>query len=235
MAFFKAARQGVKDVTLPTDRFIVDFKRDPEAISRVLLSNGTVHAYVLPSSVSTWPSFRETKQEEEPNLHIFFQRMGPSSIGRFEETVKLLCEDETVVVTGLSGTGKSTEVNAMLMLFLRHLGTEGWPNKVAYRYDDEISIFSFDEKGNPSVTCMPCKTLDVAKDVSKMLLREWQSAENNRSSKPVRPVLFLEVGEDEKNPQSALPTLVYLSNRLVKETTKTWSKEYANYFLFDPP
>jgi hypothetical protein len=42
----------------------------------------------------------------------------------------------------LSGIGKSSEVNGLLLEFLPHLGEEGWPKEVWYRYDDKMLKYS---------------------------------------------------------------------------------------------
>ena len=67
-----------------------------------------------------------------------------------------------------------------------------------------------------------------------MLDYEWE-ANNDSRSVSTKPVLFLEMEEDEIDPKSYIPTLLYLSNRDVYDSTKTMCKSGANYMLFDPP
>jgi ABC-type transport system involved in cytochrome bd biosynthesis fused ATPase/permease subunit len=118
------------------------FQRHKSHISKIVSEDTRLEAYILPTSISRWPSFRATKQYKAACCEIYFKRVADSNGPRFDETVRLLKGREKVVSVGLSGIGKSTEVNGLLMQFLFHIGKPGWPGEVWYRCNDEMLKFS---------------------------------------------------------------------------------------------
>ena len=84
----------------------------------------------------------ENGQETASDTNLFFQRVNQTHALRFAATIDLLRKGDKVVSTGLSGVGKSTELNAYLMVFLSNIGKEGWPKEVWYRYEFKMLIFS---------------------------------------------------------------------------------------------
>lgn len=183
-----------------------------------------VKMFVLPNGLK-WPSFYASKQKKATAKHLFFQRVSQTHKLRFDATVDLLRRGEQIVSTGVAGIGKSAELNAFLMEFLKHVGEPGWPPEVWYRFDDVMMKFSL-KKGVPSV--------DIIHDASlKMVARETLKFRDELTEK--LPVLLLDLGEVESNPRSYIPTLIQLSNRDVYEVTKDLHKGRATYMLVNPP
>jgi hypothetical protein len=94
-----------------------------------------VSLFLLPDNKMRWPTFFSPKQLTEACQHMFFQRVSPVNKFRMEKTVNLLRGGKKVICTGLAGIGKSTEMNAYLMGFIKHLGETGWPPEVWYRVE----------------------------------------------------------------------------------------------------
>ena len=176
---------------------------------------------MLPHSMEMWPTFFASKQKKAESREIYFMRIADSNGPRFEETVMLLRDGNDVISTGLSGIGKSTEVNGLLMVFLSHLGESDWPKEVWYRVNKSLLMFCLVE-GVPVVESLDAKTKDDVLVISE----KFQAR---------RPVLLMELMEDEVNPSSAVPTYIPLSNREVFAVTKEMQKADAKYLLVDPP
>ena len=218
LLFFKSCR---------SKQFHDSLVRHDTKISKISCDGGRIEAYLLPKNISKWPSFYATKQESEKCSHIFFKRIADSHGYRFDETIRLLRDKKDVISTGLSGIGKSTEINGFLMKFLSHIGEKGWPKEVWYRYDNVMVKYSLSIFGFPQVHKVDASTvLDVFKytvpyaDITRI---------------EDIPVLFLELWEGEVDPKSSIPTYIALSNRNVETITKEMGKAQANYMLVDPP
>jgi hypothetical protein len=156
--FFKACREPIHPSVLK------NFKRHESKISRIALNNSRIETFILPNNISQWPSFVADKQKIELCPEIYFKRIADSNLPRFNATVELLKNGKDVVSTGLSGIGKSTEVNGLLMEFLANVGKVDWPMEVWYRCDGVMTIFSL-ESGVPCVREVAAKTLA---DVSEL-------------------------------------------------------------------
>lgn len=193
----------------------------------VELQNSDVHLnmYLLPANISEWPSFYSSKQEEATNRNLFFHRVSQTHSLRFNATVDLLRAGKKVVATGVAGIGKSTELNAYLMVFLANVGKEGWPSEIWYRFDKKLLKFSLCDN-IPCVDEVEFVTLDTL---------EIMTGKYRKYSIGTRPVLFLELTESEVNPLSYIPTLVQPSNRDVYGMTKEFHKAGARYMLINPP
>jgi hypothetical protein len=156
--FFKACQEPIHPSVLK------NFKRHESKISRIALNNGRIETFILPNNISQWPSFVADKQKSELCPEIYFKRIADSNLPRFNATVELLKNGKDVVSTGLSGIGKSTEVNGLLMEFLSNVGKVDWPKEIWYRCDGRMTIFSL-ESGAPCARKVAAKTL---KDVSEL-------------------------------------------------------------------
>ncbi len=202
------------------------YLRHDTRISKVVLEGGRVEAYILPKTISYWPSFFAGKQKFELCREIYFNRIADSNKYRLDETIRLLRQRMDVVSIGLPGIGKSTEINKLLMEFLSHLGDEGWPMEVWYRYDYTMFQYYLNA-GEPDVRVVEASTLA---DVSR-LTSEFAGV----SDISKLPVLLLEMKEHEVGPMSKIPTYIPLSNREANEKTKDLYKAGARYLLVDPP
>ena len=77
--------------------------------------------------------------------NFYFCRMTPVDIRRREVTLRLLRKErESPIWIGAEGIGKSADMNYILMELLTHIGEEGWPSIVAFRFDYKIAEFKFD-------------------------------------------------------------------------------------------
>ena len=175
--------------------------------------------YILPSNIQRWPSFYAMKQRDAKSCQLYFKRINDTNLPRFDETIKLLNKGRQVVSTGLSGIGKSTEINGLLIEFLKNMGTNGWPKEIWYRFDFNMIKFSLNN-GNPHVFIISNVTL-------KSLLRLTLCIKDT--------VLLLELNENEINPLSYIPTYIPLSNRKVYDVTKQIFKANGSYMVVDPP
>jgi hypothetical protein len=123
---------------------------DTDHILKVVSGDKLVEMYILPKALECWPSFYATNQRNAADKLLFFHRVSGTHKIRFDATVQFLREEDQVVCTGLAGVGKSTELNAYLMEFLRHIGDEGWPPEVWYRYNTTLLKYAV-ENGVPRV------------------------------------------------------------------------------------
>ena len=193
---------------------------------KAVLEGGRVEAFVLPKTINKWPSFYALKQETASSSEVYFKRVADSNGPRFNETVRLLLEGRKVISTGLSGIGKSTEINGLLMVFLRHLGEVDWPKEVWYRVDKFMFKF-FLVDGVPTVAQL--------QDVTLASVEKFSSQFRATTRVEDRPVLLLELKEKEIDPSSYIPTYIPLSNRNVYSATKEIQKAGCQYLLVDPP
>ena len=180
--------------------------------------------YALPVHMN-WPTFYASKQTKATDKHLFFQQMSSTHSKRFNAIVDHLRNGKKVVSTGLAGIGKSTELNAYLMKFLANIGNPNWPPEVWYRFDSNLLQFYLNGD-EPKV-----------KYLRKVLLDDLLIFTEDYRSEPLekRPVLFLELAEDEVNPRSHIATLLQPSNRDVYTLTKEFEKSEAIYMLINPP
>jgi hypothetical protein len=197
----------------------------PKNIIEVSSEDKLVKMYVLPKSIDKWPSFYCGKQYNAANKHLFFHRVSDTHRLRFEAIVNLLRNGEQMVSTGVSGIGKSAELNAYLMVLLKHMGEEGWPKEVWYRFNVGLLQYKLSD-GVPTVT--------VLEDIG---LKDLRILASDYSLTPIkdRPVAIVELSEDETNPCPEIPILLQPSNRDIFELTKELCKANATYFLVNPP
>ena len=220
MLFFKACREPCNEMA------VENFKRHDTLITKTIILTGRVEAYVLPKTVKKWPTFVVSKQESAGCPEIYFKRIGDTNGPRYEETVNLLLKGEQVISTGLSGVGKSAEVSGLLMDFLRHMGEKGWPKEVWFYRDKKMLVYSI-VNGNPHVAIKKQMNLDkVAARTDDFSFKEKIDE---------KPVLIMELNENENHPRSHIPTYIPLSNREVYDTTKEIKKAGGRYMLVDPP
>jgi hypothetical protein len=144
--FFKACRTPVCESVLE------NFHRHETKISKIVINENRVEAYILPKNIPSWPSFQATKQENACCSEIYFKRFADSNLPRFNKNVELLRKRDKVISTGFAGIGKSMEVNGLLMEFLSHIGEEGWPKEVWYRYD--LRMIQFYLKSGTRAPCV---------------------------------------------------------------------------------
>lgn len=223
MLFFEACR---RPHVVVTERNIHEMAQQyPNRILVLQNPDVYINMHVLPASISEWPSFYPSKQDDVTDRNLFFHRVSQTHSLRFNATADLLRAGKKVVATGVAGIGKSTEFNAYLMLFLSNIGKEGWPIEVWYRYDNSLLKFSL-RNHRPCVDAVEFVTLSVILNMT-LHIREFAIG--------TRPVLFLELTEDEVNPRSHIPTLVQPSNGDVYDITKEFQKSGARYMLINPP
>ena len=183
------------------------------------MGESILNAYILPNN-QKWPSFYCGKQRRASCNSIYFQRVDTVNITRFNETVRLLKDDNYVITIGCSGIGKSTELNSLLMVFLKHIGEDGWPTSVMFRYDINIIHFKI-ENSQPVVLYVDCPSMV---DVQRYTFQYPKA------------VIIIELKEGEADePQSRCARHTYLSCRNSFSTTnETYKSEAGYYFLMQP-
>lgn len=224
LLFFEACRRPLQSIT--ESNFHEMARRFPDNILQMKSSDQLLDMYILPANIPMWPSFYCSKQERADDRNIFFHRVSSTHSLRFHATIDLLRSGEKVVATGVAGIGKSTELNAYMMTFLANIGTDGWPTEVWYRF--ETTLLKFNMLDN--IKCH----VEFEESVTLSNLRDRTLKYRNT---PIlgRPILFLELDEDEVNPRSYVPTLLHPSNRDVYKLTKEFYKSEAMYMLINPP
>ena len=113
---------------LPNDTF-TNFRHDTK-ISQidyydVYTKEKVIETYILPKSISRFPSFFSHKQKGVTCPEIFFRRISPADKKRVDYTFEKLLEGISIITIGLPGIGKSTEMNFILMTFLGNIGKKG--------------------------------------------------------------------------------------------------------------
>ena len=84
--FFRACRSKLIESTLS------EFNPHATQISKICCAGGRMEAYVLPTCIAKWPSFRGSKQTSVKSPNIYFKRVSESNGPRLDETVTLLRE-----------------------------------------------------------------------------------------------------------------------------------------------
>jgi hypothetical protein len=92
-----------------------------------------------------------------------------------------------VVSIGLSGIGKSTSVNSLLLKYLPNIGKEGWPKDILYRYNTVMLRFYLEDKIKPKVK--------LIKRVTLPFLTEYTLPYDNQPIENNIPIIFLELAE----------------------------------------
>ena len=113
------------------------FTRSKDAISKVSFHSSEsnevlIEAYVLPENIQQWLSFISGKQRTADCQEVLLLRTDTVTKKRINTSEELLRGGTHVMVVGLPGIGKSSELNYLLMRFLQHLGQKGWPSCVLF-------------------------------------------------------------------------------------------------------
>jgi len=216
MEFFKACLETSIHVSESEQSIVRDTAK------MTIVEGNDITAYILPSSVEMFPSFFSNKQRGASCKHLYMQQTSATHTRRFNDIVRELRGGKRIVGTGLSGIGKSMEMNLYLMEFLKNINSEGWPEQVWYRYDSYMLKFSI-LNGKPIVCEASARSLDDVLDLT-------------RSAESMNVVLLLEMQEKEEDPRTFVPTLVQPSNSDIYSLTKTFSKASdVDYYLINPP
>jgi len=184
-----------------------------------------VEAFLLPKGLDRWPSFFVSKKQTKADCcDVYVRRMKSHNIGRVEKSLELLKKGDTVIWLGLPGIAKSTDINFVLMQLIKHMGESGWPTRVAYRIDDKIIEFAWLDL-DVKVSVSDCPSLSG--------LNDYASQFRNLALSD-KPVVLLELLEDEVNPSFNLPTLVSQSSRDAETLLKEFYKCGAEILLMEP-
>ena len=175
-----------------------------------------IDALILPEDM-IWPTFLETKQEEQRFKNIYFQRQTVLDANRRAYSLDLLCNKKKVIWTGAPGIGKSCDINHVLIELLSHLGQESWPSMVAFRVDTDL--FTFTSSGVTRT------------QISYDDLHEYSKIHKHDNS-----VLVLELQESELDPVIRMPFILAVSTRNLDSKLKTLYKSAGRKFmLISPP
>ena len=130
MAVFQAVRKNWLKLD---DNDISNISSVSSGIVEVKCSDN-VKAFILTDTSLRWPTFCDPIQIGSNDKNIFYQLTSKTHKIRFNETLNLLRNGHHVIGTGLSGIGKSSEMNAYLIRFMKNIGEDGWPPEVWYRF-----------------------------------------------------------------------------------------------------
>lgn len=185
----------------------------------------------FPRALGKFPSFLDSaKQYFAVSSDLIFRRIQQVDQMRFDGTIDALKKGYHAIWCGHPGIGKSTEANFVLLEFLLHLSDgedSEWRTKVAHRVNGRLFLYTWNAVDR-EVKCemLPGKTLQ---DVQSFCFA-WEDQETKEC-----PVLFLELGEHEIDPQVSIPTFIALSSDDVQAVLKTMDKSRAaQYFLVRP-
>lgn len=223
VALFDACRRPIlsKNVTS-----IGEFTRDEERITKVAYGaeEGSIEAYVLPSTVVKWPSFYNTVQKQAIATEVLCIRTDMMNNVRRQMIIENTLLGHDSITKGPFSIGKSSESNYLLLEFLRNIGQEGYPRNVLYRIPGSCVLeFSLDAE-NKSVV-KKISNFRSFNDIYSITQRY-----NHKDS-----VMFLEIGESEKDPTSEIPCIVTASCDNFENTYKTLSKSGATVYLAELP
>ena len=175
-----------------------------------------IDALILPVDLM-WPTFMETKQQNQGFKNIYFQRQTLIDVNRRAYSLDLLRRKKSVIWTGSSGIGKSCDINNILLELLSHLGEDTWPSMVALRVEGFLYSFT-----NTGVTCIRITFSD---------LYDFSVIHEDDNS-----VLILELQESENDPIIRMPFILALSAINLDVTLKTVRKSGGRRFmLISPP
>ena len=176
-----------------------------------------------------WPTFADAKQSEAACSNIFFQRCSKYSIGRDDETWRLLLTGKSCAWIGLPGIGKTTAINGLFLRSIQSLGADNGFDRVIFR----ISSTIYDIRicaGHIEISTALAFTLREAEEYMNGV---YDENEDSLSKKKI--VAFLELKEAESDPTCFLPTLVTTSSRQVfSSSLKTMEKKGIYFFVIDP-
>lgn len=121
VALFDACRRPIlsKNVTS-----VGEFTRDEERITKVAygVEEGSIEAYVLPSTVVQWPSFYNTVQKQAIATEVLCIRTDMMNNVRRQMIIENTLLGHDSITKGPFSIGKSSESNFMLLEFLRNIG-----------------------------------------------------------------------------------------------------------------
>ena len=159
-----------------------------------------IEAYLIPKSLSKFPSFYGSKQAGADCPELFFRRISRADEGRVKDIMDRLRQGKSVITVGLPGIGKSTEMNYILMKFLQNIGIEGWPKIVLLRM--KFNLYEFNLKnGQPRVS------VKYMKDLDGDLLQYINTFEDYSIDE--KPVFLCELEENEADPKfDCIATLI---------------------------
>jgi hypothetical protein len=203
-----------------------NFRDELQIVKYKISQNSNIEAYMVPNSIRKWPSFLAPKQDDSANPHIFYHRVSKSQQIRFNAVIELLKKGRKVVSTGLSGIGKSSDMNYFLLYFLSQMKENSWPTMILYRIGKILFKFSLSNDDKEIVSLEKRVDLDRLSEITNEFYHLPKSSQ---------PVLLIEMLENEINPVSYIPALIQPSNRNVIEMTKEFHKSSAKYLLINPP
>eukprot|EP01031_Cornospumella_fuschlensis_P034004 gene34004-41149_t len=195
--------------------------------------------YILPQGGSdlgsrglTWPLFSvgDIKQDEALGMSMLFDRCGRADIGRREHTLQELDRGSDTAWVGLPGIGKSVASQSVLMGAIRKLGRG--PSDVPmvfFRASDSLFLIYLDEEGKVVVKCR-----QGGVDLRTLGTITGSVASPFKEKGFKRPVLILELDEDENDPKCPIPFHVSAPSRQADQTLKTIFKALAPFYLVQP-
>lgn len=177
----------------------------------------SVEAYVLPKSVTEWPTFAEYKKQQAA-LSKDVLCFSTENQAWLNTTIDALRSgDWHVVALGAPGIGKSAEMNYLLMRFIQNIHLGKWPKHVLFRIPGRDLIEICWKKTNKNGDRIMVKEHVGIDTLSSV--KEFTSSFNKKTEGNV--VMFMELDEDEVDPKSDVCTFIPLSNRDAATKLKT--------------
>ena len=126
----------------------------------------------------SWPSFwYDEKQSMATCPHLLYVRIDETSKKRRDAIMETLQEGSSTVVVGSAGSGKSSEMNVILVQLIQKMSASqgNWPKAVFFRYPD--LMIRFVHNGND---------IDVSVEVSKDLYHVKDVARFAKQNIPIK-------------------------------------------------
>lgn len=194
--------------------------------AKVVDGNESLLGCFIPSG-SVFPSMLdELKQGEAPGKNMVARRIQPHGEKRFNDTVRSLRDGVRTFWLGHSGVSKSTEANFVLMEFLEHLGEDGWPKSIIHRVFNKMYLYKTDSDGNVIVESEPALSVAAVEEYCG----QFDYLPRNQ-----RPLLFLELKEEELIPTLNVPIFVAVSSRDAESQLKPYMKGDSYRIHIVPP
>ena len=179
-------------------------------------------AYKASPAMESWPTFSTSKQISAigsdvlclPDDRISQQR-------RQDVLLTLRSTDDSVMLLGAPGIGKSSEMNFYLREFVAHMGEKGWFSTVLYRDPERLIVLRRTDDGEIETSVASDLSL---KELSSLVRKNYRDA-----------ILLLEMEESETDPVFFCKTLLSLSSRAADSAAKTMYKRGDLFFVVSPP
>ena len=181
--------------------------------------NEGILAYIAPISIEKFPSLFASKQSKGDCPRVLLCRLNDLETSRRDFIVKKLLAGDQVCLLGLPGVSKTTETNVIFIELVQKMDYNSL-RVVAYRVGAVIYEVTMNAENELTYKTYPGGDLC---DVTSYSLKY--------SSSKVKPILLLEMDENESDPGINIPYYVTLSIRNINSRAKTLDKSGGIFLL----